>query len=207
MNRSEIKIERIITYRRILLKLYNDGEKNIFSYQLANKCQVSSAQVRRDLMDIGYSGSPANGYEVQCLIKSIAEFIDPDKKQGIALVGLGNLGRAIIDYFNGQSLKLEIVALFDKNPNKINRVIAGCHSYHINDLKEIIIKNNIKTAVISVPSTDAQQVADVLVDGGIKGILNYAPIILNVPDSIYVQNRDMITTLEKVSYFANYNNK
>ena len=205
MNRPEVKIERIITYRRVLLKLNKEGQKNIFSHKLANNCQVSSAQVRRDLMDIGYTGSPARGYEIAELLKSIGEFIDPDKKQGIALVGLGNLGRSIIDYFNGQSLKLEITALFDKNPDKINRVIAGCHSYHINELKDIITGNNIKIAVISVPSADAQKVADVLVDGGIKGILNYAPIILKVPDTIYVQNRDMITTLEKVSYFANNN--
>lgn len=129
------------------------------------------------------------------------------KKRGIALIGLGNLGRAIIDYFNGQSSKLEIVTVFDKNPDKVNRVVAGCRSYHVKDLKEVIVENKIKTAVISVPSTDAQNVADTLIEAGVKGILNYAPIILNVPDGIYVENRDMITTLEKVFYFAKNNNK
>lgn len=205
---SEKKVERIINYRRGLIRLDKQmGKTHVYSHQLANSSGASSAQVRRDLMEIGYTGSPAHGYEIKGLLDGIGKFIDPEEKQGIALIGLGNLGRAIIDYFNGQSSKLEIITVFDKTPDKVNRVIAGCRSYHVNDLKEIILKKKIKTAVISVPSVDAQNVADILIDAGVKGILNYAPIILNVPDGIYVENRDMITTLEKVSYFAKNNNK
>lgn len=205
---SEKKVERIINYRRVLMRLGSlTGKTHVYSHQLANSSGASSAQVRRDLMEIGYTGSPAHGYEIKGLLEGISKFIDPEEKEGIALIGLGNLGRAIIDYFNGQSSKLEIVTVFDKNPDKVNRVVAGCRSYHVKDLKEVIIENKIKTAVISVPSTDAQAVADDLVDAGVKGILNYAPIILNVPEGIYVENRDMITTLEKVFYFAKNNNK
>ena len=205
---SDKKIERIINYRRSLLRLGSKmGKTHVFSHQLANCISASPAQVRRDLMEIGYTGSPAHGYEIKGLMKSISEFIDPQEKEGIALVGVGNLGRAIIDYFNGQSLKLEIVTVFDNNPEKVGRVVTGCRSYHVKDLKEIILNNQIKTAVITVPSTEAQIVADTLIEAGIKGILNYAPIILNVPSGIYVENRDMITTLEKVSYFAKNNNK
>ncbi len=204
---SEKKIERIINYRRVLLRLDKQMRKtHIFSHQLASNSGASPAQVRRDLMEIGYTGSPAHGYEIKGLLKSIGDFIDPDAKEELALIGLGNLGRAIIDYFNGQSSKLEIVTVFDNNPDKVNRVVAGCRSYHVKDLKEIIRNNNINTAVITVPSSEAQQIADTLVDAGVKGILNYAPIILSVPEGIYVENRDMITTLEKVSYFAKNNN-
>jgi redox-sensing transcriptional repressor len=205
---SEKKIERIINYRRVLIRLDKQmGITHVYSHQLANSSGASPAQVRRDLMEIGYSGSPAHGYEINGLLEGISKFIDPEKKEGIALIGLGNLGRAIIDYFNGQSSKLEIITVFDKNSDKVNRVVAGCRSYHVRDLKEIIVEKNIKTAVISVPSGEAQKVADVLIDAGVKGILNYAPIILNVPEGVYVENRDMITTLEKVFYFAKNNYK
>ena len=200
---SDKKIERIINYRRVLLRLDRQlGKSHVFSHQLANNSGASPAQVRRDLMEIGYTGSPAHGYEIKGLLDSIGDFIDPDHKEGIALVGVGNLGRAIIDYFNGQSLKLEIITVFDINPEKIDRVVSGCHSYHVKDLRQIIIEKKIKTAVIAVPSSGAQNVADELIEAGVKGILNYAPIILSVPESIYVENRDMITALEKVSYFA-----
>ncbi|MBN2281938.1 MAG: redox-sensing transcriptional repressor Rex [Candidatus Marinimicrobia bacterium] len=203
---SDKKIERIITYRRVLLRLDKQlGKTHVFSHQLASSSGASSAQVRRDLMEIGYTGSPAHGYEIRGLLDSIGEFIDPDQKEGIALVGVGNLGRAIIDYFNGQSSKLEIVTVFDVNPDKIERVISGCRSYHVKDLKPVIIEKKIKTAVITVPSGSAQSVADELIEAGVKGILNYAPITLTVPHGIYVENRDMITTLEKVSYFAKNN--
>jgi len=203
---SDKKIERIINYRRVLLRLDKQlGKSHVFSHQLANNSGASPAQVRRDLMEIGYTGSPAHGYEIKGLLESIGEFIDPDQKEGIALVGVGNLGRAIIDYFNGQSSKLEIITVFDTNPDKVNRVVSGCRSYHVKDLKNIIIEKNIKTAVIAVPSSGAQVVADELIEAGVKGILNYAPIILTLPDGIYVENRDMITTLEKVSYFAKNN--
>jgi len=205
---SDKKIERIINYRRVLLRLDKQlGKTHVFSHQLANNSGASPAQVRRDLMEIGYTGSPAHGYEIKGLLDSIGEFIDPDQKQGIALIGVGNLGRAIIDYFNGQSSKLEIITVFDTNPDKVNRVVSGCRSYHVKDLKSVIIEKNIKTAVVAVPSSGAQQVADELIEAGVKGILNYAPIILSVPDGIYVENRDMITTLEKVSYFAKNNIK
>ena len=208
MKVSEKKIERIINYRRALIRIGKQMKKtHVFSHQLAISSGTSPAQVRRDLMEIGYTGSPAHGYEIKGLLAGIGQFIDPDKKEGIALIGIGNLGRAIIDYFNGQSSKLEIVTVFDNNPDKIERVIAGCRSYHVKDLKKIIIERNIKTAVVSVPSSEAQNIADELIDAGIKGILNYAPIILNIPKGIYVENRDMITTLEKVSYFAKNNNK
>lgn len=206
MKISDKKIERIINYRRVLVRLDKQmGKTHVFSHQLASNSGASPAQVRRDLMEIGYTGSPAHGYEIKGLLKGIGDFIDPPKKQGIALIGLGNLGRAIIDYFNGQSSKLEIVTVFDNNPDKVNRVVAGCRSYHVKDLKKIIMEKKIKTAVITVPSTGAQDIADELIEAGVKGILNYAPIILSVPEGIYVENRDMITTLEKVSYFAKNN--
>ncbi len=201
-------VERLIIYRRCLIRSsVNSNNTHIFSHQLAKKSGASSAQVRRDIMGLGYSGSPAYGYEIKSLVDSIGKFIDPVKREKIAIIGLGNLGKAIVDYFNKQSLEMEIVAAFDTNPEKVNRVLMGCKSYHIKEMKSIIKEYDIQTAILCIPSINAQEVTDELIESGIKGILNYAPINLNVPLNIYVENLDMIAIFEKVSYFARKNNK
>ncbi len=205
---SEKIVERLIIYRRCLIRSgANSNNTHIFSHQLAKKSGASPAQVRRDIMGVGYSGSPAHGYEIKSLVNSIGKFIDPVKREKIAVIGLGNLGRAIVDYFNRQSLEMEIVAAFDTNPEKVNRVLMGCKSYHVKEMKSIIQEYDIQTVILCIPSIYAQEVTNELVEYGIKGILNYAPINLNVPLNIYVENLDMIAVFEKVSYFARKNNK
>ena len=113
---SEKAIERLILYRRILVGLKTEGKSNLFSHQLSNLTGFTSAQIRRDLMAIGYSGSPVHGYDLDKLIESISDFVDAPQKQYVALVGVGHLGRAILDYFQGRRPKLEIFAAFDKDP-------------------------------------------------------------------------------------------
>ncbi|MBD3289222.1 redox-sensing transcriptional repressor Rex [candidate division KSB1 bacterium] len=199
---SEKTIERLIIYRGLLLNLVSDKVKNIFSHQLATMTGFTSAQIRRDIMSIGYSGSPVRGYDIQNLIKSLGEFIDGEEKQPVALVGLGHVGRAVLDYLKGRRPKLEITASFDDDPAKVDRVFQGCMCYHVNDLEKIIEKENIKVGIIAVPADEAQSVAERMANAGIKGILNYAPVKLNIPSGIYVENRDMTLAVEKVAYFA-----
>ncbi len=198
----EKALERLILYRRILINQKSENIKNSFSHQLANLAGVSSAQLRRDLMSIGYSGSPVRGYDINELMKSISEFVDAPEKQGVALVGVGHLGRAILEYFHGRRPKLEIVMAFDNNPQKVNRVVHGCRCYHINQMDQLISENNIKVAIISVPVEEAQEVAEKLVHAGITGILNYSPVKLQLSPEIYIENRDMIMAVEKVAYFS-----
>lgn len=120
----------------------------------------------------------------------------------MALIGIGNLGRAIIGYFSGKRTKLSIVAGFDVNPDKIDRVYAGVWCYNLDRLAEIIQKENISIAVLTVPAADATQIADQLILAGIKGILNFTPRPLNVPSNVYLEEYDMITSLEKLAYFV-----
>jgi redox-sensing transcriptional repressor len=154
------------------------------------------------MMTVGYAGSPAKGYEISALLDKIDWFLDPPQPQNIALVGVGNLGRAILAFFTGRRPNLKIAAAFDKDPFKTGRLIMGCHCYPADELHAIIHKSAITMGVIAVPAGAAQTVADQLVDAGVCGILNFAPIPLRVPPRIYVEDIDLTTSLDKVAYFA-----
>jgi redox-sensing transcriptional repressor len=199
---SEKTIERLILYRRILINLKNEHVTHLFSHQLAVMVGVTSAQLRRDLMAIGYSGSPVRGYDINALMKSISDFIDTESKQSVALVGVGHLGRAILDYFQGRRPSLEITMAFDNNPQKVNRVVHGCRCYHTDQLHELITAAKITVAILSVPVEEAQEMAEKLVHSGIMGILNYCPVKLDLPEDVFIENRDMIMAVEKVAYFS-----
>ncbi len=195
-------IGRLSLYRRLLNALVVDGREHIYSHQLAMLAGVTAAQVRRDMMSVGYSGSPKRGYEVAALVSSIGSFLDAPVTEPVALVGVGNLGRAIMAYFAGRRPRLTITAAFDSDPYKLNRVIHGCRCRALSEAAEIIGREGIATAILTVPASAAQEVADMLVRCGIKGILNFAPVRLRVKPGVYVEDIDMTTSLEKVAYFA-----
>jgi len=180
---------------------------HVFSHEIAQMLHITPVQVRRDLMLIGYSGNLRKGYDIKELIELIGKIIDSERGQRVAVVGLGNLGKAIISYFKGKRSKLAIIAAFDINPEKINRVYDGVACYHINQMTEIIKQNNISIGIISVPSQQTAEIAETLVLAGIKGILNFTPKPLNVPPFVYLEEYDMITSLEKVAFFAKKNDE
>ncbi|MEW5846091.1 MAG: redox-sensing transcriptional repressor Rex [Bacteroidota bacterium] len=201
-NLPEKTIERLSEYRRTLLNCLAKGKTHIYSHELAGLHNITAVQVRRDLMLIGYSSMKKKGYDAQELIKVIGEIIDHPVGLSVAVVGMGNLGRAITTYFNGKRPKLNIVAAFDVDPNKVNRVISGVNCYHMKELPEVIKRNDISIAIISSPPDTAGQVAEQLVAAGIKGILNFTTIPLVVPENVYLEEYDMITSMEKVAYFV-----
>jgi redox-sensing transcriptional repressor len=195
-------VERLSQYRRTLLIANAGGKHHIFSHELAALLHITSVQVRRDIMLIGYSGTLRQGYDVKELIDIIGKIIDSKEGQKVAVVGIGNLGRAIIGYFSGKRTKLTVVAAFDVNPEKVDRVYAGVSCYHFDKLAEVIKSENITIAVLTVPAADAAAVADLLVMSGIKGILNFTPKPINVPSNVYLEEYDIITSLEKLAYFV-----
>jgi len=203
---SEKTIGRLSLYRRLLAGLMAENRQNIYSHELASLAGGTAPQVRRDLMAIGYSGSPAKGYEVADLAESINSFMDnPDGTHG-TIVGAGNLGRAIMAYFESRRPKLKIVAAFDNDPKKIGSEICNCPCYDIADLKTMVGEMGIGLGVITVPAGMAQEVSDKLVDAGVMGILNFAPIRLHLPPGVYVEDVDLTTSMEKVAYFVRSNN-
>jgi redox-sensing transcriptional repressor len=199
---SDKVIGRLSLYQRLLYRLKAEGMTNVYSHQLASLSRGSAAQVRRDIMAIGYSGTPAHGYVIDELIKSLSDFLENPAGQKAALVGIGNLGRAILAYFSGRRPRLSITAAFDTDPNRVNRVIHGCRSYPVENMVEIIREKGIDIGIICVPAGQAQQVANSMGLAGVKGILNFAPVRLQLPDDIYVEDLDVTTALQKVAYFA-----
>ena len=195
-------IERLSQYRRALLICAAKGKTHIFSHEIAKIQHITPVQVRRDIMLIGYTGTLRKGYNVQELIDLIGDIIDTKEGLNVAVVGIGNLGHAMINYFNGKRTKLSIVAAFDSNPDKVGRVFSGVKCYHIDEMSSIIKKDDVSIGIITVPAGSAPEISEKLVQSGIKGILNYTPKPVNVPSHIYLEEYDMITSLEKVAFFV-----
>ena len=200
--RSERTVARLCLYRRLLRELQPLGIRSIYSHDLAGKAGATAAQVRRDLMGIGFSGTPRRGYEVEGLANALADYLDAPSSEGIALVGVGRLGRALLDYAVGRHPKLHIAAAFDNDPSKVGRVIADCRCYDIDDSQRVIPEQGIRMAIIAVPASEAQAAATRVVDQGVRGLINFSPVRLHVPAGVYVDNVDVTVSMEKMSFFT-----
>jgi redox-sensing transcriptional repressor len=205
MHLPDKTIERLSQYRRNLLISLNKGKEFIFSHEIAQLLHITPVQVRRDIMLIGYNGTLRKGYDIKELIELIGKIIDTDEGQNVCIMGLGNLGKAIIKYFSGKRPKLKMVAAFDTNPEKIGQLYAGIPVFHIDELADKISKLNISIGIITVPFDKAGKTAELLSESGIKGILNFSSKPLNLPDHVYLEEYDMITSLEKVAYHTKKN--
>lgn len=198
-------VERLSEYRRTLLECLHEKRNFIFSHDLAARLHITAVQVRRDLMLIDYSSVQRKGYDVKELIDTIGTIIDSDESMNVAIIGIGNLGRAVAGYFKGKRSKLNLVASFDTDPQKVNKVISGVKCYPHNEMERIIKEQDIRIAIITVPPDYAKDIAAEVVRYGIKGILNFTTIPLNVPSWVYLEEYDMITSIEKVAYFVKEN--
>jgi redox-sensing transcriptional repressor len=198
-------VERLSEYRRTLLGCLNEKKNFIFSHDLAARLHITAVQVRRDLMLIGYSSVQRKGYDVRVLIDTIGNIIDSEESMNVSIIGIGNLGRAVAGYFKGKRSKLNLVASFDNDPQKVNKVISGVKCYPHNEMEKIMKELDIKIAIITVPPDYAKEIAEEAVKFGIKGILNFTTIPLNVPSWVFLEEYDMITSIEKVAFFVKDN--
>jgi redox-sensing transcriptional repressor len=205
MTTPEKTVERLSIYRRLVEDLLKKGQKKAFSHEIADFAGVTSSQVRRDFMFIGTNGKANTGYDLEELLRSVESFLTSQEPDRVGIVGVGNLGRAILSYFSGRRPNIELKAAFDSDPNKIGRVIHGCRVYSVDEMPDVIKNENINVGVIAVPMNDAQNIAEKLVKAGVSGILNFAPFPLSLPGGIYVENVDLTMTLEKVAHFARKN--
>lgn len=198
-------VERLSQYRRALLICKANKKQHIFSHELAGLLHITSVQVRRDIMLIGYTGTLRKGYNVNELIELIGSIIDTEEGLNVCIIGVGNLGRAIIRYFKGKRTKLSIVAAFDISPDRIGKNISGVPCHHVDELKKVVRENEITIGILTVPAEVAAREAALLIDAGIKGIINFTPTPINVPEQIFLGEYDMITSLEKAAYFVKMN--
>jgi len=197
----DIVIGRLPIYLRALTRLQELGQEITSSQELGQRLGIGSAQIRKDLSHFGEFGKQGTGYEISYLRDQIAKILHVDKDWTLALVGFGDLGQAILHYggFIGKGFHIE--AIFDNDPHKIGHVEEEITIRSLDDLAQVISKQNIKIAIIAVPAGAAQEVADKLIEVGIQAILNYAPITLSVPDGIQVQYIDPIMHLQRMAYY------
>jgi redox-sensing transcriptional repressor len=179
----------------------HEEEAHIFSHNLARLLNITPEQVRRDLMLIGLTGNHRKGYNIQALIELIGKTIDSFDPQNIAIMGIGNLGRAVAAFIRKSESRFRIVASFDVDPLKINHEIAGVYCYPLSKTEQIIKKLDISIAILTVPPDAAKSIAKILTDSGIKGILNFTSVHLDIPDYIYLKDYDIITSLEEIGFF------
>jgi len=195
-------VGRLSLYRRVLRELLSGGTANIYSHQLAEAVGSSPAQVRRDLMHLGYRGHPHSGYDVRKLAQSIDDCLDAQGGQRVGLVGVGHLGSALAGRFAGGGSKLELVAAFDNDPRKQGMKIGDCRVRPVESMAEVVRAQHIGIAIIAVPASEAQAAADACTEAGVRGILNFAPVPVRVPEGVYVLNVDLTMALETVAFFA-----
>jgi len=195
-------VARLSLYRRMLLGQAEKGRREIYSHDLAALVGTTAAQVRRDLMTIGVTGSPARGYPLAGLVLQIGHHLDAPAAQSAALVGVGSLGRAILSYFSARKPRLAIVAAFDKDPEKVGHIVHGCRCYLIEELDEVVRREGISVGIISVPASTAEEVSRLLIASGITGILNFAPVPLPSSAGVFVEQIDFTSAMERVAYFA-----
>ena len=200
MHLPDKTIERLSQYRRNLLISLSKGKAYIFSHEIAELLHITPVQVRRDIMLIGYNGTLRKGYDVKELIELIGKIIDTDSGQNVCVMGLGNLGKAIIKYLCGKRPKLKIVACFDTNKEKTGKLYADIPVFDSEELAEKVKSMNITIGIITVPFDRATETAGRLVNAGVTGILNFSSKPLNLPEHVYLEEYDMITSLEKVAY-------
>lgn len=197
----EVTIERLSIYLRAIKGL--NEESILSSQELANLLETSDGQVRKDLAYFGGFGVPGQGYKAGKLKKEIRHILGLDTTWGMALVGVGNLGRALLIYPGFKRNEFEIRAAFDKDPSKIGKMWQGVEVQDVENIPQILPLKEIKIGIITTPASAAQEVADKLVKGGIKGILNFAPTRISIPKEVKLKNVDLSMQLENLSYFLN----
>lgn len=195
-------IERILIYRRALQGMLAGGEEMVSSTLLAEEAGCTPDLVRRDLMQVPYSGSPRKGYQVAGLLEGINQVLKSEERVSVALVGLGNLGRAVLGYISSRESHLSVTAIFDKSSALVGRNFGDLSCNHVENLVAIIRKHDIHLGIVTVPAAGAQGVADAMVAAGVRGILNFAPVSISVPTDVVVENIDILVALESTALLA-----
>lgn len=197
----EMTIRRLSVYTRCLLQLEEDGVKTISSEELAERFNLNSAQVRKDLAYFGEFGVRGTGYYVSGLKAELQKILGLDREWQVALVGFGNLGSALFHYRGFTRQGFRITVIFDDDPQKAGRTVEGVPILPLRELGQEAKGRNLQIGIVAVPAESAQTVADGLVAAGVKAILNFAPARLKIPKDVRLQNVDLSIELETLSFY------
>lgn len=196
-------VERLLLYERLLQELLTEQREHVFSHELADMANNSAAQVRRDVMMIGFSGSPTKGYSIRELVEKIALFFHQPQETRAVLVGAGNLGRALLTHVTVRGGRVRIAAACDSEPSKIGKTYSGVQCENVKELPTIVSCESAILGLLTVPPHVAQHVADLMIVSGIRGIMNFAPVPLKVPRWVICEDVDITAKLEKLAFFSN----
>lgn len=203
---SQSTIQRLPLYYNLAKNLLKTGKDFITSSFISDIVGVDDTLVRKDVAAIGCAGKPKFGYNLRELILYLEKFLGFNNQKNAVIIGAGNLGTALARYANFKKYGLHIIALFDKDPKKIDNERV----FNTNKLKSYVKKNNVEIAILTVPGDFAQAVADTIIDAGIKIIWNFSPTSLSTPGEVFVWNQDLVSgflTLSKLSEINMLKNK
>ena len=193
--------KRLPLYYRYLIILNEEGKDKVSSTELSEAVQVDSASIRRDFSYFGALGKRGYVYDVKNLLKFFKKIFNQDTLTNVALVGVGNLGRALLNYNFKRSNNIRISCAFDINKDITGKILSGVPVYDMSELKKQLSDQQISIAILTVPSSSAQVTTNEMVEAGVKGIMNFTPIRLSAPSTVRVQNVDLATELQTLIYF------
>ena len=200
-NVPAIVVGRLPLYLRALTQLRLEGRRVTSSQELSERLGFSSAQIRKDLSYFGEFGKQGTGYEISHLENELRSILKVHKVWDMVLVGAGDLGHAIAHYNGFESRGFKIAAIFDNDPKKIGQLMGHWKVQPIEELKETLRAKRIHVGIVAVPAQAAQKTAEVLIDAGVRAILNYAPTTLNVPPRVKVYDIDPVAGLQSMAYY------
>jgi len=197
----DVVIRRLPLYARSLRYLLQEGITSVSSQELGDRINVTAAQIRKDLSYFGEFGKQGIGYDVEKLLDQIERILGLNQEWPVALIGIGHLGEAIARYEGFRRQGIRIVALFDSDPAKIGVEVNGLPIMDDAQIPTTMRDQGIRLAILAVPASRAQEVADMLVAAGVRAILNYAPVIIQVPENVWVRHIDPVATLHSMTYY------
>ena len=197
---SNSVIKRLPGYYRYLTDLEENGMVRISSQELGGRMGLTASQIRQDINCFGEFGQQGYGYNVTDLREEIGRILGLDNTYPMVIVGAGNVGQALAKYAGFRDLGYHVEAMFDKYPDRVRSMVEGLPMLPVEELRKYLRNHNIKIGIITAPATDAQTICDTLVTGGVEGIWNYAPVDLNVPDGVALQNMHLSDSLMIISY-------
>ncbi|WP_155286384.1 redox-sensing transcriptional repressor Rex [Lacticaseibacillus zhaodongensis] len=193
--------KRLPLYYRYLQFLADSGTERISSTELAAAVKVDSATIRRDFSYFGALGKRGYGYDVTALVTFFRKILNQDRLTNVALVGVGNMGQALLHYNFRQSNNIRISAAFDNNEEIAGTIKSGVPVYPMSQLVQQLGDQQIKIAILTVTDDAAQEISDELIEAGVRGIMNFTPVRITVPSTVRVQNVDLATELQTLIYF------
>jgi len=201
---SEGVILRLSQYLKYIVQLKELGKRTATSGDISSNTGVNSAEVRRDLIYFGIKGKRGVGFNIDGLINSFNKILGYDRSVRIALIGAGNLGKAILKYKMLDRFGFKIENVFDNNPEKIGKLISGYEVLDIAQVKNIFKKKNIEISILAVPPGSAQKVTDILVEAGVKVIINYTSVPIKTPPNVRIETTDPIEKLLHTLYYLSH---